>query len=292
MAQNNQALLNQMNQKQLNPVQHFINDLSKMENQYMDHLKNLLGTQDEGQVRMLFACFKDSASRIPKLMSCTRESIKNALVQAAQTNLYPGAMQECCIIPYGDTATFQPMYQGLIKLAYNSGFIKSINAEVVYDNDEFSVELGTNQHLRHVPNLNGNRGNRKCVWCVIKPVYGEAMIRVLPISFIEGIRRRSKGAKKPDSPWNDDSEVGYDAMAKKTAIKQALKFVPKSPKLQQAISLDDDSESGKGTIIDLNKYDSRNSAVVDDLKDDDEKMTLISQPITATVEELEAVEVE
>jgi recombination protein RecT len=265
MAQNNKALLQEMNNKNLSPVQSFIREMDKMENQYMNHLKSLLGTEDEGQVRMLFACFKDSASRIPKLMSCTPMSIKNALVQAAQTNLYPGAMQECCIIPYGDNATFQPMYQGLIKLAYNSGFIKSINAEVVYDNDEFSVELGTNQHLRHIPNLNGDRGNRKCVWCVIKPVYGEAMIRVLPMSFIEGIRNRSRGAKKPDSPWNDDSEVGYDAMAKKTAIKQALKFVPKSPKLQQAISMDDDVETGKGSIIDLNQYNSKNSAVVDDL---------------------------
>lgn len=285
MAKDNKQLLKQVTaNKAATPVGNFITLMDKMEAQYMGHLMNLLGTQDEGQAKMLFSCFKDSASRIPRLMECTKESIKNALVQAAQTNLYPGAMQECCIIPYNNKgkleATFQPMYQGLIKLAYNSGFIKSIAAEVVYENDEFSVELGTNQHLRHVPKFDGDRGQRKCVWCVIKPVYGSDQIRVLPMSFVEGIRKRSKAAMAQwgDSPWKDDSEIGYDAMARKTAVKQALKFVPKSPKLQQAIQYDNDAESGKGNIIDLNHVNQSNSAILEDVPVQD------SEPETIEVE--------
>lgn len=280
MAKDNKSLMtNIKNNQQARPVDNFIALIDKMETNYMRHLMDTLGTNDEGQVRHLFACLKDSASRIPKLMECTPQSLKNALVQAAQCNLYPGAMQECCIIPYKNEATFQPMYQGLIKLAYNSGFVKSIAAEVVYENDEFSYELGTNQHLRHVPNLDGDRGKRKCVWCVVQPVYGGAQIRVLSMSFIESIKKRSKSSGFSDSPWRDDSEVGFDAMCKKTAIKQALKLIPKSPKLQTAIQYDDDSESGKGRVIDFSHVSQEHSLAIEDFDGDRETVEHVAETV-------------
>lgn len=270
MATDNKELAKKIEAKQgVNPVQAFLAVTDQLQKQYGPHLKSLLGTDDDGKVAFLIACLKDQASKIPKLLEASPQSLKTCLVYSAQMNLFPGAMQECAYVPFFNgrsqkfEATFMPMYQGLIKLAYNSGFVKSIGAEVVYENDFFSYELGTNQHLKHVPFLDGDRGKRKCVWCVVKPIYGNDMVRVLPIAFIEAIRGRSKAAKMSDSPWNDNSEIGYDAMARKTAIKQALKFIPKSAQLQQVISLDDEVEGGTARVVDFSHINSENSVAID-----------------------------
>ncbi|RMD50745.1 hypothetical protein D6827_03435 [Candidatus Parcubacteria bacterium] len=203
-------------------------------------MQTLAGSKEEANKIITSLIFV--AQRNPKLMTCTMESIGECLMQSAQLKLYPGPLQECAYVPFGNRATFMPQYQGLCKLAYNSGVVRSIATEVVYANDLFEFELGTNAYLRHVPTLSDNRGERIAAWCVVKTTHGEVII-VKPISFIEGIRKRSPAGNKKDSPWNT-SDDDYDAMARKTVLKQALKTIPKSSDLAAAIQVDNAVESG------------------------------------------------
>lgn len=209
-------------------------------------LETLAGSEDNA--KRIMASLLQVASRSPQLLECTQQSLGACVMQSAALKLFPGPMQECAYVPFrnGKTgkreATFMPMYQGLVKMAFNSGFVKKIGCDVVYEKDGFDYELGTQQKLRHKPYLGpGGRGERICAYAVITTRWQEDQITVVPISFIESIKSRSRGAKMKDSPWNGSAD-DYDAMARKTVLKQALKMVPKSPELAEVLAADNESE--------------------------------------------------
>lgn len=204
-------------------------------------LANLWGSEDNAKKLLLVAM--EAVNKNPFLLKCTFESFGRALLTCSELKLYPGAMQEAALVPLknGKTGNYEVnfwlQFQGLVKLAHQGGFLKTIKAEVVYENDYFDFELGTSSFLKHRPYLgNGEKGERHCVYCLIELLHG-TQITVLPMSFIEGVKKRSPAARSGSSPWNGTPD-DYDAMAKKTALKQALKLVPKSTELATALDRD------------------------------------------------------
>ena len=69
--------------------------------------------------------------RNPKLANCSIESLMGAVMECAQLGLEPGSTGFCWIIPYGQEATFQLGYKGLLQLLWRSDQIASIQSEVV-----------------------------------------------------------------------------------------------------------------------------------------------------------------
>lgn len=224
-------------------------------------MTSLCGSED--MARKLLVTAINVVSKNPRLAECEFQTFASCLLQSAELNLFPGALEEVAYVPLNNNKTkrlecnFWPMYKGLTKLAYNSGFVKSISCEVVYDSDEFEFELGTHQFLRHRPFLGDikERGNRTCAYCVINTSTGDSVIKVVSIGFIDGIKSRAPGGGKPESPWNA-SDDSYDAMCRKTVFKQAAKFIPKSDKLAQAIEADsrfDNEDATRTKMLDGSK---------------------------------------
>lgn len=236
-------------------------------------LTNLWGSEENA--KRLFLAFMNAAARNPKIMECTTESIARALLSMSELRIYPGATQEAALVPLNNSKVGRRelnlwvQYPGLVKLAYNSGTVKDISCAVVYEADEFDYQLGTNTFLRHVPFLGSydERGNRKCVYCCIQTSFGGHQICVLPISFIEGIRKRSPAARASDSPWNSSNPDDYDAMAKKTALRQALKFIPKSTELASALESDGDDPRFTPPVA----FDAKGSWAIEDTQSEQEK---------------------
>lgn len=205
-------------------------------------LKNLAG--DDETARKIFLMAINTASKNPMLLQCDFQSFANCILTSCELKLYPGPMQECAYVPFMNNksgkmeAQFMPMYAGLVKLAYNSGFVRDIQSSVVYEKDLFEFELGTNKFLKHKPFIGRyeDRGQRKCVYGIINTTFGSHIV-VKSMEFVENIQARSKAAKTSFSPWNT-TEDDYDAMCCKTLFKQAAKFIPKSIELQSAIDSD------------------------------------------------------
>lgn len=216
-----------------------------------------------------------STNRVPRLLECTPASLHACILNSATTRLFPGAMQECAYVPFRNNksgkydATWIPMFPGLLKLMYNSGFVRSICTEVVYEADDFDFSLGSDPFVKHRPHIGQykDRGARVCAYISVKVPAGNIII-VKGMDFIEGIRKRSKASSASDSPWNGTPD-DYDAMARKTMIKQVSKFIPKSIELATAITLDDDSETGTqssgGAMLDVLDVSSMSSFQVDKL---------------------------
>ena len=175
----------------------------------------------------------------PKLLQASQASLLGAIMTAAQLGLEPGILGHAYLIPYYNSKTrttevqFQIGYKGLLELVRRSGEIASISAHVVYTNDEFEFEYGFNEKLRHVPNMNGDRGEFRAVYAIATFKDGERSSIVMTRSDVEKIRKRSKSPN--NGPWVTD----FDAMARKTAIKQLCKYLPVSIEIQKAIVADE-----------------------------------------------------
>ena len=162
----------------------------------------------------------------PDLGQCTPASFIGAMLTAAQLGLEPNTpLGQAYLIPYNNNrkgvkeAQFQLGYRGMIELAHRSGEFKSIEAHIVYVGDEFEYELGLEPKLRHKPALKG-RGEPLWVYAIYHLKSGGFGFEVMSKEDIDA--HRAKYSKAYNSPWN----TSWEAMAKKTVIKQALKYAP------------------------------------------------------------------
>jgi len=174
----------------------------------------------------------------PKLLECSSQSLLGALMLAAQLGLEPGILGHAYLIPYYNSKTrstevqFQIGYKGYIDLVRRSGELQTLDVHEVCRNDVFEYEYGLTPKLMHRPALE-NRGDPYCYYAIAKLKDGGFSYLVMSIQDVEKFRKRSKS---PDyGPWVTD----YDAMAKKTVIKQLAKYLPLSTEIQTQIVQDE-----------------------------------------------------
>lgn len=120
-------------------------------------------------------------------------------------------------------------------MAYRSGEIKDIAAHAVYEKDEFEYELGLDPKLRHVPALK-NRGQVILYYAVFHTKNGGSGFEVMSVDDIQQYAARySKNSGSSYSPW----KTNFDAMAKKTLIKQVLKYAPIKTEFVREVTADE-----------------------------------------------------
>ena len=184
--------------------------------------------------RMVFTAL----SSTPKLQQCTPQSFLGAMMQAAQLGLEPNTpIGQAYLIPYGNSCQFQLGYKGLLDLAYRSGEIKDIQAHEVHENDEFEYELGLEPKLKHIP-AKSNRGSVTMYYAVWHTKTGGYGFEVMSYEdVLEFAQKKSKSFH--NGPWQTD----FDSMAKKTVLKQALKYAPIATDFMKAVATDETVKS-------------------------------------------------
>ena len=173
--------------------------------------------------RMVFTALSSN----PKLQECTPQSFLGAMMSAAQMGTEVNtSLGMSYILPYNNHGTMEATYilgyRGLIDLAYRSGEVKSVQAHEVYENDVFEYEYGLEPKLKHVP-AKTNRGNVTHYYAVFTTKDGGFGFEVMSIEDINDFARKfSKSFNSATSPW----KTNFDAMAKKTVLKQVLRYAP------------------------------------------------------------------
>ncbi|WP_029467802.1 recombinase RecT [Blautia producta] len=176
----------------------------------------------------------------PKLAECTQLTFLTALMNAAQLGLEPNTpLGQAYLIPYNNNGImvcqFQIGYKGLIDLSYRNPQMQVIQAQAVYENDEFDYELGLNPRLVHHPTLL-KRGEVKAFYGYFKLTNGGYGFEVMSRNDIDRYAKEySKSFDASFSPWKNN----YVGMAKKTVIKQALKYAPLKTEFRKALSTDE-----------------------------------------------------
>lgn len=204
---------------------------------FKDNLPRATGAHADEAARRFAKMVYTAICQSDKLMNCSAGSIVKAASISASLNLDIDVRGLAYLVPYKNNvgtkqspryvmeAQFQIGYLGLIELAYRSGKVQSIAAHCIYESEKNKVEINRVDgqfSVKHPFSFTPPTGNMIAVYAsaVIEGLGAQTL--VLRKSEVEKFRKMSKS---PDSPaWKNH----YDAMAKKTAIRQLGKFLPKS----------------------------------------------------------------
>lgn len=178
----------------------------------------------------------------PAIANANKESLLRELVAVAQLGLVtdPQLGEAWLIVDGKGNVQRRVGYQGLRKLALQSGEVTAINAQVVYANDQCEIELGDRPSVKHRVGVQmGDRG--KAIGCyAIARIKGteEPSVEWMSWSEIERHRDRYSDAyKRKSGPWTD--ELAQHEMARKTVFRRLAKWMPKSPVLAEALADED-----------------------------------------------------
>ena len=142
----------------------------------------------------------------------------------------------------------EPSYTGLCDLATMSGSIEWVQANTVYEKDDF-IDNGPGKMPTHTYKaFCKERGNLAGVYCVAKTRTGDYLTTIMAVDEIHGIRDRSEAYKAfkernkgNGGPWVTD----FEEMAKKSVVRRAFKMWPKTAeteRLENAVMLSNENE--------------------------------------------------
>lgn len=168
------------------------------------------------------------------LLKCDRHSLFAAIMLCAQDGLLPNG-KEAVLQTYGNQVKYSPMVGGICKLARNSGEIKSIDAQVVYQNDSYEAwtdEQGS--HFKHVRSRE-DRGHPVLTYAYAITTDGGFFFEEVDEKQMADIESMSKAKS---GPWKGPFR---DEMKRKSAIRRLAKYrLPSSTDLDEVIRRDDD----------------------------------------------------
>ena len=131
--------------------------------------------------------------------------------------------REAALLAFGGKVTYIPMILGIKKRALQSGLIKSLFSNVVYEKE---VEEGRFKYLpvsdnpiHHEPLLSGDLGNIVAAYSIAILKDGTPSVELMRKQEIDDIRKRGRSR---GGPWETD----FIEMAKKTVVRRHSKSLP------------------------------------------------------------------
>ncbi len=198
-------------------------------NLFKDALPKAIGEAAEKIAERYAKMVYITISQSPSLQKCSASSLCRAAGISASLDLDIDARGLAYLVPYKNKgvleAQFQIGYLGLIELAYRSGKVKAISAHCIYESERDTakiVRFDGQYKVEHPFSYEKPTGKMIAVYATASIEGLGPQTCVLRLDEVEKFRKMSKA---PDSPaWKSH----FEAMAKKTAIRQLAKFLPKS----------------------------------------------------------------
>jgi recombination protein RecT len=183
-----------------------------------------------------------------------RQSVVDSVTNIAAMGLsLSPAKKQAYLVPRKNKICLDISYMGLMDLAMATGSVKWAQAALVHEADTFVLN-SLDKPPTHVfsPFAKAEaRGPIVGVYVTIKTADGEYLTHTMTIEDAYAIRDRSDawkswkaGKAKSPGPWGSDE----GEMIKKTCVKQAYKYWPKTERLETAIH-HLNTEGGEGLAI-------------------------------------------
>lgn len=210
---------------------------------------------------------RQAAGRTPALRQCNPLEVLGALVLLANMGLEANTpMGQAYLIPFGirkpvngewKTVAYRLEvvigYPGIIMLAYRSGMVTNIHADVVYEGDFFEHEYGSHSVLRH-----RSTGSRKrepiYAYCHASLTNGGQTFMVWPWEQVLEARNSSEAYKQALRAYNRDKNAPAwlknpwvahpHQMGAKTLVRALRPYLPQSRELARAVALEAASSRG------------------------------------------------
>ncbi len=188
-----------------------------------------------------------------KVLECTPYSIFTSCLQLAYFGLDPSPYTgHGYLVPFKKIATLIIGYKGYVYLMLRSGVFSAVNAEVVYENDIFNLELGLNRNLSHIPVAPSKQGGIIGSYSTYVHKDGFKGFCWMWLEEIEKIRDKSPGyayakSKGYDTPWLTNPGEMYKKTPTRRMIKLA-QFPVGDDRFRIASEIDGAQEGGKDLL--------------------------------------------
>jgi recombination protein RecT len=233
-----------------------------------------------------------AVSRNPILLQCSQQSLIKSIAELVSLGIEPGGpLQQGYLVPRKNKAKGangkdlyedgKPVYiwecmpivsyRGYITLLRRSGQFKSVLANVVHTNDTFEIDLASGNRPKHIPCMNGDRGELVAVYSIAEFADGGTHMDLMTRSDVERIKKFSPSADSDYGPWKKH----FDEMARKTVIRRASKYWPMSSEEMQLAEALESREHDDDVSFDI-------LDVPEGLADDDEPQALPAKSESAT----------
>lgn len=163
------------------------------------------------------------------LEDCDEASWEGAKKLAKKHGLIPGKAGQCFFLPTNGFVQYLIGYKGLVDIAYRCPRVKSINAQVVYEHDEFEVDASEN-HVHHLPHVGTNRGDPTDWWALIELDTGGTVLSYMDVERVLERKKFSMCSKVWDT-W-------FAEMGLKCVVKQACNLLPLEFDLRNIVAED------------------------------------------------------
>lgn len=216
--------------------------LASMEDEFAAALPNILPV--DVFMRVALTGFR----KTPQLLECSRASLFGALLETARLGLEP-CTEYAYLIPFNGECTLVIGYQGYVQLMYRTGQVDRVEAELVYEADEWEYSLGDGGRFYHKPKVAAAEAERG------KPIlaYSYAALRgggrtkVAMCNREQAERIKAEFARSTKSPWRDPKR--FPAMWLKTPVRQLQKWAPKSTEMRRALAFDGATFDASGIAV-------------------------------------------
>jgi len=165
------------------------------------------------------------------LQNCDAQKVLMECLKAASLKLpLVKSLGYAYVVPYKSTPTFIIGYKGLVQLALRSGQYTALNADCLYEGEEVSFNRLTGQM-----SIIGQATSNKAVgyFAYFKLVNGFEKAMYMTTEQVQEYARKYSKAYN-SGPW----QTQFDSMAKKTILRQLLKFGPMSTDMQTAENME------------------------------------------------------
>lgn len=207
---------NAVMQRNGSTIESFRQELSRMNNEIMSALPSHIPVQHFCRV------LQTAVNTTPELLNCNRKSFWQSAIKCATDGLLPDG-REAAFVIFKNNVQYIPMYQGILKRIRNNNKNILISCHLIYENDYFVWEEGTNQQLIHKPLFPGDRGEIIGAYAVAHFVDNDSyQFVVMSKDEINVIRNASPSGGSYKSPW----EKWWGEMAKKTVLRRLAKMLP------------------------------------------------------------------
>lgn len=172
-----------------------------------------------------------------KVAANNRQSVADAITNVASIgiSLNP-ARKQAYLVPRDGRICLDISYMGLMDLAMATGSIRWAKAELVHERDRFELNGFDAPPTHSFKPFAKDRGPVVGVYVVVKTADGDYLTEAMGLDEVYAIRDRSSAWKawikdQKSCPWvTDEGE-----MIKKTCVKRAYKYWPKTERLEHAI---------------------------------------------------------
>lgn len=168
-------------------------------------------------------------------------SAQNAIINVAAIGITLNpASKLAYLVPRDGMVCLDISYMGLLHLAQSAGVIKWGQCKLVHASDAYE-NLGLDKAPAHKYNPYATPEDRGSViggYCTVKTADGDYLTEEMSLAEIEEIRKVSKAGTSPKGPWVNF----WSEMARKTIVKRAYKYWPRSERLDNAVNILNETE--------------------------------------------------